>query len=199
MNVIDLIIAAALLVAFVVGYRRGMVSQLVSLVGLVLAFYIAYRYSDDLAPHLSKWIPVSTFTGYGNYQYVLHTLQADDYILRALSFALLFIAVKIVLSAVGHLLNIVAKIPGLNALNRWGGAFLGVAEAALLSAVIVYVLSVTPSDPVQKALAGSKAVPYIMDTVPELLQGIKGSDLNTPSTPSDTPAETPDVSNGKKI
>ncbi|WJH34995.1 CvpA family protein [Paenibacillus sp. CC-CFT747] len=169
MTTLDVAVTAGFLFALVVGYRRGLIGQLVSLAGLILAYLAAYKYAGALAPVLAKWLPLEAFFSYKKYEYAVQSLRLEDYILRALAFALIFFAVKIALSVIGHVLNVIAQVPGLNSLNRWGGAALSFLEAALLFWVLVHVLSVVPSDPIQQAMARSRLATFVMDSLPGIL------------------------------
>lgn len=68
-----------------------------------------------------------------------------DMILYALCFLGIFLVVRIVIFVLAGLLDFVAKLPGLNILNKLGGLFMGFIEAAIVSLVVVnsaYTLSV---------------------------------------------------------
>lgn len=68
-----------------------------------------------------------------------------DMILYALCFLGIFLVVRIVIFLIAGLLDFVAKLPGLNILNKLGGLLMGFIEAAIVSLVVVnsaYTLSV---------------------------------------------------------
>jgi uncharacterized membrane protein required for colicin V production len=172
MNGLDLAVGALLLFGLVLGYRRGLVCQLVSLGGFIIAYFIAWRYADRVSPYLAKLLPLKTFAGYGKYEFAVRDLHADDYILHFLSFALLFAGVKIGLTFAGTFLNFVAKAPGLNGLNRWAGAALSLLEFGLFVVIAVQVLSLLPSDRIQGWLSHSSSAPYLLGLVPTLTSGL---------------------------
>lgn len=168
-NGLDVAVCVCLLIAAIVGYRRGFISQLVSILGLVIAYIAAYKLHPYVSPWLRQLVPLETFTAYDQYGPLISRLHLDVYVINALSFALIFFAVKIGLSVVGRVLNFIAKAPGLHLTNRVAGACLALLEGALIGVIAIYVLTIVPSDKVQSLLAGSKTVPYVREHVPEWL------------------------------
>lgn len=170
MNIVDISVCIFLILAFVAGYRRGLIRQLVSVLGVAIALFVAYKMYDDAAPILRGLLPLETFSAYTGYGISLQNTRIEQYAVNALTFILLFAIVKITLSIVGHMLHWIAGVPGLNALNRWSGALLAMLEAALLFVLIVYALTVWPSDAVQSALEESTAAKLATAAAPVWLE-----------------------------
>ncbi|WP_213585120.1 CvpA family protein [Paenibacillus sp. J2TS4] len=177
MNIVDLIVAVTIIASFAAGYRKGLISQLVSVVGLVAAILAAFFFYANVAGYLAKWIPLKTFTANSDYEFLLDHFQLETYIYNAIAFVLLFFVVKIGWHGVGRLLHAVVKVPGLNGLNRWAGAILAMLEAFLILTLLVFLLIAVPSDPLQEVLEQSAAVPYllqwpplVMEKLPDLFQ-----------------------------
>jgi uncharacterized membrane protein required for colicin V production len=166
MNSLDYIMAALVVGGLILGYVRGLIAQIVSLAGFFIAYLIAFQFYRDLAPVLQSTFSIPASESYQQYEFVVKGLHLDTYLFNALAFALLFFGVKIVLSVVGRLLSVIAKVPGVNLLNRWSGALLGVAEALLILIIAVNVMTILPSDPVQKLLSGSTLAPYLINHLP---------------------------------
>ncbi|WP_409344744.1 CvpA family protein [Paenibacillus sp. MBLB4367] len=166
MNIVDIAVCILLVLAFVSGYRRGLIRQLVSVLGVIVALFLAYKLYDDAAPLLRGLLPLETFAAYPGYGFVLNNTRIEEYAVNGLAFVLLFAVVKIALSVAGHLLHWIAEAPGLNAVNRWSGAILAMLEAVLLFVLVVYVMSVWPSDAVQASLEGSTAAKLAADVAP---------------------------------
>lgn len=168
MNTLDIVVYILLAAAFLIGYRRGFIRQLVSMLGMVVAALAAYLFYDDLAPLTGRFIPVETFASYPKYEFLVKSLRLDRYAVNVISFAIVFFVVKLVLNYAGHVLNAIAKIPGLNFMNRLAGALLGLSEAAVIILAFVYILTILPSDSIQSTLSGSKTAPFFMNLIPEL-------------------------------
>lgn len=173
MNNLDWIVGAVLALAFVFGYRRGLVLQLVSFLSLFVAWLAAYLFYDDLAPWVGRLLPTGAFADYPGYGFVIKGLRLENYIAGAVSFTLILIGVKVGLSAAGHVLNVLTKVPGLNMLNRWSGGLLGLAEAAAAAAVILHLMALLPYDHVQSLLSGSRAAAWTMEWLPAVFGKMK--------------------------
>jgi uncharacterized membrane protein required for colicin V production len=168
MNTLDFIMLALAAGGLILGYWRGFIAQIVSLAGFFIAYIAAFQFYRDFAPVLQRAFALPASTSYQKYEFAVKALHLDTYIYNALAFALLFFGVKLSLSVIGRLLNFIAKAPGLNFVNRWTGAMLGVAEALLLIIISVNVMTIIPSDGVQKLLSGSELAPYLINHLPSL-------------------------------
>jgi uncharacterized membrane protein required for colicin V production len=163
MNILDVSVCVIFVGALIIGYTRGFISQMVSLLGLIIAYVVAYKFYDQLAPWVGRLLPVQTFAAYSKYEFAIQTLHLNVYVINAISFAILFFAVKVALSVVGRLLNIVAKVPGLNLLNRLSGTLLSLMEVTVLVVIVVQIMAIMPSDKVQAIFKDSITAPYFVD------------------------------------
>lgn len=172
MNTLDWIIAVLFIVGGIYGYSRGFISQLVSIIGLFLAYVTAYLFYDDIAPWVQHTVPLTSFAAYQKYQIVLKGIDLDQYLYNAIGFILIFLGTKISLTVLGHFLNIFSKLPGIHMANKWSGAMLALVEVLLLLIIAVNVLEYLPSEQVQKLLDQSQAVSFFSDHVPSFVEGI---------------------------
>lgn len=168
MNMFDFILLLIVAGCIILGYVRGLISQLISIAGLFAAFLIAYLYHRDLAPYLLEKLPLSSIENYNNYEFLIKGLHLDMYAANVLAFALLFFGVKIILAVVRRILNGIAHLPGLSFLNRTLGALFGLVEGVLIVVILVNVMTIIPSDTVQSQLSGSGLAPYILEHFPAL-------------------------------
>ncbi|MFC0210986.1 CvpA family protein [Paenibacillus chartarius] len=173
MNGLDWVILALILGGLVLGYTRGFVGQIVSFAGLFVAYIIAYKFYDDLAPTIQKTIALPSMQTYQKYEFFAKHLNLEMYFVNAVSFALLFFGVKLGLVVAGHALHFIAKAPGLNLLNRTAGALLGLTEALLLVVVGVNVMTIIPSDPIQLLLQHSLLSPYALEHMPAVADKLR--------------------------
>ena len=60
-NIVDIIIIIFILLCGVVGYKRGVFKQLVLCVGLILIFYLAYKFKDPLGEFFLLRFPIFDF------------------------------------------------------------------------------------------------------------------------------------------
>jgi uncharacterized membrane protein required for colicin V production len=167
LNILDWVIIALFIGGFILGYKRGFISQLVSIAGLFAAYIAAYVFYDELAPLISGGLPLETWESYDKYQMIFENMNLDVYLYNAAAFALIFFGVKIGLSLFAHLLNLIVKVPGLNIINKWSGTALAVTEVALLVIVAVHLMSILPSDRIQVLLDTSTLTQYLFVHIPE--------------------------------
>lgn len=168
MHTLDYVLMSIIVLGLLIGYFRGFIAQIVSISGMILAYLVAFYFYKDLAPILKSAISLPTYQNYHKYEFILKGLNLDTYILNAISFALLFFGVKLALLIIGRALNVLAKTPGLNAINRWSGALLGFIEALLIIVIAVNVMTIVPSDGAQKLLASSYLAPYLINELPQV-------------------------------
>jgi uncharacterized membrane protein required for colicin V production len=168
MNGLDYTLLALAVGGLIIGYYRGFVAQIISLVGFFIAYLIAFKFYRDFAPLLHKTISLPASGSYDKFEFIVRGLNLETYILNALAFAILFFGTKLALTVIGRVLNLIAKVPGVNLINRWSGALLGIAEAALIIIIAVNVMTILPSDAIQRLLSGSSLAPHLINGIPSL-------------------------------
>ncbi|NEW08168.1 CvpA family protein [Paenibacillus sp. SYP-B3998] len=168
MNSLDYMMLAAVALGLLLGYLRGFIAQIVSLAGFILAYLVAFYFYKDFAPLLSNAVSLPTYQNYQKYEFIVKGFNLDTYILNAIAFAILFFGVKFALVIIGRALNMIAKVPGLNFINRWSGALLGLAEALLILIIAINIITIVPSDGLQKLLASSTIAPYLINEMPNV-------------------------------
>jgi uncharacterized membrane protein required for colicin V production len=166
MNNLDYVMLAIVALGLLLGYFRGFIAQIVSISGFILAYLVAFYFYKDFAPLLRNAISLPTYQSYQKYEFIVKGFNLDTYILNAIAFAILFFGVKFALVIIGRTLNVIAKAPGLHFINRWSGAILGLAEALLIIIIAVNVITIVPSDGLQKLLANSSIAPYLINELP---------------------------------
>lgn len=168
MNIIDIVAAVLGVGALALGYNRGFVAQLVSIAGLFLAYLAAYWLYDDVAPLAANLLPLERAQSYNQYAFLVERFNLRVIFYNAVAFAFVFFAVRVGLSFAGRILHLAASIPGIKTINKWSGAALALIEAIILFVVAVNVMSVLPSDSIQRALAESESSLFVMEHMPEL-------------------------------
>ncbi len=149
------------ILSIIIGYMRGFVRKLISIIGWFAAYLVAYLYFDNVAPILQTMFPMSSNDKLANYSGIVSGLNIDTYIYNAIAFALLFFGTRIILTVAGYFLQGVASIPGLSLINRWLGVLLGLVEAALIIILGVMVLEALPSERIVLLLEESLIVEWI--------------------------------------
>lgn len=118
MNTIDIILLLFLIPALISGIKKGLISQIISLIAIVLGVWLSYRFAGPVGEWVESW------------------LAASPAGIRIVTFLIIFIAVGIGLMLLGKLLEGVLKLAMLGWLNR----FLGVAFAIFKYLIVAGVM-----------------------------------------------------------
>ena len=110
---VDIIILAVMGISLVFGLFRGLLRELLSLVSWVLAFWIAYRYSSNVAQIIDKALQNPTLS-------------------QAVSAVLVFIVVLVTLMVAAGLISRIFKATGLAGLDRILGGLFGLGRAVVI-------------------------------------------------------------------
>jgi len=120
MNLLDLGILATLILFAIFGFRNGIVREVLTIIGLVVAIYVAFRYMEDAALWLSELTS--------------QTLSAEVTLVTGL---ILFTLTFILFLLLAFLIRRFLEAIHLNIINRilgfiFGGVKAGIAVSALL-------------------------------------------------------------------
>ena len=63
MNILDIGIVLILIMSAIVGFKRGAIKEIVSLVGIIIVFIVAFAFKGVLGNVLCKWLPFFNFAG----------------------------------------------------------------------------------------------------------------------------------------
>lgn len=124
MNTLDFILLACLLPAVWQGLRKGLISQVVAIVSLVLSIWISFRFSGPVTAWLASFLTESSPT-----------------VLRIASFCLIFLIVGITVRILGHFLEGLFKLAMLGWANRLLGLVFALAKAVLVLSLLVLVFN----------------------------------------------------------
>ena len=145
----DWIAIALLVVSMLLGLLRGLVFEVISLVGWVVAFVAAQWLADDVG----RWLPMGDPTGSWRY---------------AAGFVLVFVGIAFAIGLVAALTRKLVAAIGLRPVDRILGGVFGVARGAvvlLAVAVVVHLLALSES----AWWHGTRSA-YVLDAA---LQGLK--------------------------
>ncbi|BDG37036.1 CvpA family protein [Parageobacillus sp. VR-IP] len=170
---VDLLLLFILLMGFMIGLKRGFILQFIHMTGFIIAFVVAYLYYEKLVPPLRLWIPYPTFGDPETVKLLFESTHLDDAYYRAIAFAILFFATKIVMQIIGSMLDFVAQLPLLRSINRWAGGALGFVEVYLIVFLILYIGALVPIQSWQAKLQGSFLATAIVKHTPFLSEMLK--------------------------
>lgn len=125
-GVLDLIFSGILLISILVGLIRGAVREVLSLIGLALAIYLAFTFSEVLS---DKY--VSRFFEEPKISYLV-------------SFILIILAAIFTIALVNMFFSQLLRASGLSFVNRFMGLVFGALRGVVICSVIVLALSFIP-------------------------------------------------------
>jgi len=151
-NIVDPILLTLLFLFALRGYFKGLFRETFSLGGLVVGFIAAVRYDEPMAALAAEhW-------------------EASPFILRGVTFVVIFFVVYFLFSLVGWLLHQSEKILFLQTVNRLGGVALGLGKGAAILALIIFFL--TSSSWVSPTTRQKLDDSYLVPPLSELAQGM---------------------------
>jgi uncharacterized membrane protein required for colicin V production len=169
---LDLAIIVLLIMGFFIGLKRGFILQLVHFAGFFIAYIVAYRYYDSLAPKLKLWVPYPTF-GDSSPLSLLNSVSGEEAFYRAFAFIAIFFAVKVLLQIIGSMLDFLTHLPILRQLNVWAGGILGFLEVYLVLLLLLYIAALVPMEIIQKPLQESFLAEAIIKHTPVISEQLK--------------------------
>ncbi|MCI1856757.1 MAG: CvpA family protein [Sporolactobacillus sp.] len=163
---LNLIIVLLLASGFFAGFRRGLVLQLVHLAGFIIAYIVAMLYYKDLAGVVKLWIPFPTSAARSGMFDFLGNLDLQTAYYRAIAFVILFIAVKLILTIFGHMLDFLAELPLIRSVNHLAGGLLGFVEIYLIVFLLLYAGALTPIEELQASIDSSSLAQSMIGHTP---------------------------------
>jgi membrane protein required for colicin V production len=125
-GLIDGLMLALLVVSVGLGLWRGLLLEVATLVGWVVAYFVAQWYAGDLAPYLPVGEPGSGAN-------------------RAAAFAVLFVATLIGWGLMARLVRLMLHATPLSLIDRIGGGAFGLLRGGVVLIVLATVVSFTPA------------------------------------------------------
>jgi membrane protein required for colicin V production len=132
-TIFDYLVLFVLVCSVLIGTLRGLIKEVLSLVGWIVGFVIANAYSEALAPMLESLIPGATTR-------------------LIVAFVVLFIGVRILVGLLAMTLDAIVKATGLTLADRGLGSLFGLARGLviILAAVLLCGMTGIPQQPFWK-------------------------------------------------
>lgn len=122
MTSIDIVLIILLLFSAISGYRKGLIRELTSLAAWILGVYMAVKLTQVLAPLITP------------------TPIHSPVIAKIVTFALIFMAVVVIVNIIGHFLQAFFEDLDLVFLLRIGGAFVSVFKTVFILSLLMVIL-----------------------------------------------------------
>ncbi len=119
MNTLDIVLVLLFVPGIVRGLSKGILEQIISLVGIIAGVWAAFKFSSLLCGWLGQHLAVS------------------QTLLNVIAFVLVLVAVIIIMILVAKLFTKIAKMGGLGWVNRLLGMVFALAVSALILSLLV--------------------------------------------------------------
>lgn len=188
MNKVDLIILLVILLFMLVGYRRGLIKTIFSVIG----YFIITYFSILLAPVLSKILIINfeidkTLLNFVTNNEKFFSIISDEIlqnivgrIVNVIAFVILFIVLKLIFHLIVSVLNNIANLPILSTVNKLGGLLLGTLEGIVIIYLIILMVNWIPTEYcnnlsilVDNSFLGSSINYYVPEVAIEVISMIK--------------------------
>ena len=165
MNILDIVIALVLIMSAIIGFKRGAIKEVVSLVGIIIVFILAFSLKGVLGNVLCKWLPFFNFAGNLEGVTVLNILLYQ-LIAFLIIYSLLFSVYMIVVKISG----IVQKIVHMTVILWLPSKLIGAVVAFITGYVMVFVVLLALLIPLKDTdiFKNSKFANYIVYDTPIL-------------------------------
>ena len=120
--VTDLILLLIFVPAIIVGIRKGFIRQLAGLIALVLGIWAGYHFTSFLSGKLNIW------------------LDSISSLVNIISFSLIFLAVLLCVTLLGHFISGIIKVALLGWLDKILGVIFAIIKTAFILSIVIYIL-----------------------------------------------------------
>ncbi len=172
MNLLDIILVVPLIWFIYRGFVKGLILGIISLASLILGVYLGFRFAVPAADMISTHFHVVT-----------------PY-LKLIVFAVIFLAVIIILFIFGKLLEKAIDLLALGFLNKLLGALFGLAKGIIFISLILFVINLVDVNHrliTDKNREGSALYKPLSKVVPKVLELLKLQDIRlNKASPDDT-------------
>ncbi len=156
MNWVDLVVLFLILGGTVYGVKRGLIREVMSILGLVVGIVLAIHHHDAVA---------MTF---------LSKMKASPLFVSFLSFVIVLGVSYLGFKLLGFALARAASVNQLGSVDKFGGALVGAAKAWIVVGFILLLLFYLPlPDGVMQAVDSSFIAPAMLGTMPVIYEGTK--------------------------
>lgn len=119
MNILDIILLVCFIPAIISGLRKGFIAQVVAIISIVLGVWLSVKFATLVGNWISQWI------------------EASPQLINIISFAIIFIAVAVLLFTIGKLIEATIKIIMLGWLNKLLGVLFSMLKCILIIGFLI--------------------------------------------------------------
>lgn len=135
MNIFDIGIILILIMSFIVGFKRGFIKEIVSLVGIIIVFIISYMLMQPLGTFFCKFLPFFNFGG------TVAGITAINILLyQVIAFIIVFAILLSFYAVLVKISGIIQKIVHMTIILWLPSKILGGVVAFITGYIITYIL-----------------------------------------------------------
>lgn len=174
-GILDIIFIAILAISTLIGLIRGAVREILSLVGLAAAIYLAFKFADMISKEY-----VSQFFEQPRISYII-------------AFVLIIVVTIFAVALINLLISQLLKASGLSFVNRFMGLVFGALRGAVLSAVLVMVIGFIPGATQANWWKASALAPFFQTIASRSIKYLpkEVADYFNADKPANNPVQTP--------
>lgn len=140
MNIVDVIILIFLIFGTLVGFKRGIISQAFSLVGILVILYLSFLLKNPLSHFMYEHLPFFDFFGFFEEIRILNVVFYE-----AIAFLLVFSILLVIFRILLKITKIVDKLIKMTIIlaipSKIGGAILGFLEYYLIVFAFLFIVT----------------------------------------------------------
>ena len=123
MNILDIILLICFVPAIIQGLRKGFIAQAISIISIIAGIWTAARFTETVSGWIGQFI------------------TASEQVLKVVAFAIILIAVFLVLAVLGKLLEGMFRLVMLGWLNKLLGVVFALLKTALIVGLVIMAFS----------------------------------------------------------
>lgn len=190
MNFLDILIALFVVFSVIQGWKRGLISQLLDLAGVLVAFFVASRFGTAFGQWIGGYLNLEKFAtkvivtqaeGKGLSSLLIGNLKGiiPDAVValqNILGYILLFLIVLAAVKLLSVIFKSLSRIPVLGALDSFGGLIFGFLKGVLITLVVIWVLKLLPIPKVMDIMDSSFLAPILLNIAPGIYERVFNPD-----------------------
>ena len=175
MTILDIAVLLFLVLGAIIGFKKGFIKTMVSLIGIILVVVISFYLKNPIANFMITYFPFFEFGGFFEGLAALNILLYET-----IAFLLVFVFLSCILGIIINITGIIEKLLNLTIVlgffSKILGAIAGVLEMLVISYVALFALSQFSAT--NKQVMESKVSTKILARTP-ILSNVVGGSYNT--------------------
>lgn len=144
LNIVDIAFLVIFMISVMLGFVRGLISELLSLGTVIAAVFVGIAFSERLANYFTHSQPVQEVVNQTSSAIGVSTAEPVSYVAIGVSFTLLFMTTSMVGVILKFILNIPFQYGLVGVGNRILGAGFGFLRAFVINLVIIFLVQLSP-------------------------------------------------------